>query len=80
MFAKVQFRALTAVCIAAATACVIVAVIYFAKSADALPSFFPGHKTGSAHHHTKHGIAFIGLAVVALVGAWMTTSPKPTTA
>ena len=78
LFARVQFRAMTAICIAAAVACVVIAVVYFTKTADGLPSFFPGHKAGSAHHHTKHGLAFIVLAVVALVGAWMTTSPKPT--
>ena len=25
--------------------------------------------------HTKHGIAFLGLAVVAAIGAWFTTAP-----
>jgi hypothetical protein len=33
--------------------------------------------------HAKHGLAFLGLAVVAAVGAWFTTAPtrdNPTTA
>ncbi|MGZ4700958.1 MAG: hypothetical protein ACXV5U_08130 [Ilumatobacteraceae bacterium] len=72
---KMTFRATTAACIAVAVVCVVVAVVYFTKTADALPSFFPGHTTGSTHHHVKHGIAFIGLAVLALIGAWFTTAP-----
>ena len=75
---KMTFRATTAACLVVAVACVIVAVVYFSKTADALPSFFPGHQTGSTHHHTKHGIAFVVLAILALIGAWFTTAPaKP---
>jgi hypothetical protein len=29
--------------------------------------------------HTKHGIAFVGLAVVAGIGAWFTTAPDKET-
>lgn len=78
---KMTFRATTAACLVVAVACVVVAIVYFTKTADALPSFFPGHTTGSTRHHIKHGIAFIGLAVLALIGAWFTTAPakKPTT-
>ncbi len=50
---------------------VVVGVIYFADTAGKLPSFFPGHQAGSAHKHTKHGIAAIIVAVLALAGAWM---------
>jgi len=35
----------------------VVAALYFAEPAHSLPSFFPGHEAGSAHHHVKHGIA-----------------------
>ena len=75
---KLTFRATTAACLGVAVVCVVVALVYFAKTADALPTFFPGHKTGSTRHHIKHGIAFIGLAVLALVGAWFTTAPANT--
>jgi hypothetical protein len=54
----------------------VVAVFYFADTADALPSFFPGHQSGSAHHHVKHGIAaaIVGLGCFAF--AWFQTGPK----
>ena len=78
--ARLQFRPLTALCLAIAAVCVVIAIVYFTKTADALPTFFPGHAAGSGRHHTKHGIAFIGLAVLALIGAWFTTAPsKPNT-
>lgn len=53
-------------------AALVVAAIYFASTADALPTFFPGHQSGSMHHHTTHGIAALVLGLVALIGAWMT--------
>ena len=53
----------------------VVAVVYFADSADALPSFIPGHEAGSAHHHIKHGIAALVLAVGCFVFAWFQTGP-----
>mgnify|MGYP001792868108 CR=1 FL=1 len=75
---RLQFRMTTALLLVVAAACIVVALVYFSKTADGLPSFFPGHKAGSTRHHTKHGIAFIGLAALALVGAWFTTAPpKP---
>jgi hypothetical protein len=46
------------------------AVLYFASTADALPSFIPGHEAGSSHHHVKHGIAAFLLGVGALIFAW----------
>ena len=49
----------------------IVAVVYFTKTAGNLPHFYPGYLQGSVHKHTKHGVAFAGLAVVFLIGAWM---------
>jgi hypothetical protein len=53
-----------------------VAVLYFVDSADALPSFMPGHEVGSAHHHVKHGIAAAVLALGAFVFAWFQTGPE----
>lgn len=54
----------------------VVAVIYFTKSAADLPSFFPGHAIGETKHHTKHGIAAVLVALVALAGAWLTSGQK----
>jgi hypothetical protein len=48
----------------------VIAVIYWADSASSLPSFFPGHDAGSAHHHVKHGIAAAIVAVGCFVFAW----------
>jgi amino acid permease len=59
-----------------ALALAVVAIIYFADTADKLPSFFPGHQAGSTHHHTKHGIAAAIVAVLALAGAWMSRGQK----
>ncbi len=72
---KLVFRPLTALCLAVAAACVIVAIVYFTKTAADLPSFFPGHQAGNTKHHTKHGLAMVGLAVLAVVAAWFTTAP-----
>lgn len=55
---------------------VAIAVVYFAESAGSLPSFFPGHQAGSAHHHTKHGIAALVVGLVAFVGAWLSSGTK----
>ena len=53
-----------------------VAVVYFVDSAGSLPSFFPGHQAGSAHHHVKHGIAAAVLGLGCLVLAWFQTGPR----
>lgn len=57
----------------------VVAGIYFAEPAHALPSFFPGHVSGGAeydHHHVKHAIAALAVGLAALAFAWMTTGPS----
>jgi hypothetical protein len=59
-----------------------IAALYFADPARSLPSFFPGHTgTGSAeagHHHTKHGIAALAVALGSFVFAWFQTGPRRT--
>jgi uncharacterized membrane protein len=59
---------------------IAVAIIYFVTPEHSLPSFFPGHSsTGSAdanHHHTKHGIAALVVALAFFVFAWFQTGPK----
>jgi uncharacterized membrane protein HdeD (DUF308 family) len=59
---------------------VIVAIIYFVEPAHSLPSFFPGHVSASSseasHHHTKHGIAAIVVALACFAFAWFQSGPK----
>jgi NADH:ubiquinone oxidoreductase subunit 5 (subunit L)/multisubunit Na+/H+ antiporter MnhA subunit len=59
---------------------VVVAIVYFTQPAHSLPSFFPGHaSTGSAeanHHHAKHGIAALILALACFVFAWFQSGPE----
>jgi len=73
--ARIKFRPLTGVLLLVAALLVVIAVLYFTQTAKALPSFFPGHQAGSAHRHIKHGIAMIGLACLAVIGAWFSTAP-----
>jgi divalent metal cation (Fe/Co/Zn/Cd) transporter len=53
----------------------VVAVLYFVEPAKSLPSFFPGHDSGSTHHHTKHGIVALVVALGAFAFAWFQTGP-----
>jgi len=59
---------------------VVVAIVYFVTPEHSLPSFFPGHASaGSAeadHHHTKHGIAALIVALACFAFAWFQTGPK----
>lgn len=59
---------------------IVVAVIYFVQPAHSLPSFFPGHVSAgdaeATHHHTKHGIAALVLALACFAFAWFQTGPK----
>jgi 1,4-dihydroxy-2-naphthoate octaprenyltransferase len=52
---------------------IVIAAIYWAEPAKSLPSFFPGHQSGSNHHHVKHGIASFLVGVACLVVAWFNT-------
>jgi hypothetical protein len=73
-------RPLTWLLVAVAIVFAVLAVVYFVTPANQLPSFFPGHQAGLTKHHTKHGLAALGIAVVALIGAWFTTAPSRATA
>ncbi len=68
-------RLLTAAAIVVGVALIVVAAIYWAEPAHSLPGFFPGHESGSNHHHAKHGVAafVVGLAVLAF--AWFQSAP-----
>ena len=53
----------------------VVAAIYFVDSAGSVPSFFPGHQAGSSHHHVKHGIAALVVALGCFAFAWFQSGP-----
>jgi hypothetical protein len=57
-------------------ALIALAIVYFVDTADALPSFIPGHQANSSHHHIKHGIAALCLGAGALILAWFQTGPS----
>jgi len=69
-------RLLVAIAVVVGVVLIVIAAIYWAEPAQSLPSFFPGHESGSSHHHVKHGIAafLVGLACFAF--AWFRTGPK----
>ena len=54
----------------------VVGVVYLARTATQLPSFFPGHQAGSAHHHAKHALVAFALAIVSWAGAWFSTGRR----
>ena len=55
---------------------IVIAVIYWVEPAGSLPSFFPGHESGSSHHHVKHGIASFLVGLACLAFAWFNSGPK----
>jgi hypothetical protein len=65
--------------IAAGIILIVIAIIYFAEPAGSLPSFFPGHESGSSHHHVKHGILALILGAGCFIFAWFQTGPSPRT-
>jgi hypothetical protein len=71
-----KHRSLVIPAIVAGIVLIAIAVVYWVDTADALPSFFPGHEAGSAHHHIKHGIAAAILGVGCLIFAWFQTEPS----
>lgn len=54
----------------------VIAIVYFIEPASSLPSFFPGHEAASSHHHTKHGIAALVVAVGCFIFAWFQSGPS----
>jgi hypothetical protein len=68
-------RALIVPAIVVGIVLLVVAALYFAQTASDLPSFFPGHQDGSTHHHVKHGIAALVVAMGCFVFAWFQTGP-----
>lgn len=75
-----QNKALIPLAVLAGIVLLVVAGIYFAEPAHSLPSFFPGHvgagNKDAAHHHVKHGIAAVAVALGAFAFAWFAGGPK----
>jgi hypothetical protein len=73
-------RLLVIAAVLAGIALIVIAVVYFAQPAHSLPSFFPGHVSATSgeasHHHTKHGIAALVVALACFAFAWFQTGPK----
>jgi hypothetical protein len=69
-------RPVIAAAIALRIALIVIAVVYWVEPAKSLPSFFPGQKAGSNHHHRKHGIAAFLIGLACLVFAWFQTGPN----
>jgi uncharacterized RDD family membrane protein YckC len=59
-------------------ALIVLAFIYWIEPAKSLPSWLPGHESGSGHHHVKHGIASLLVGLALLVFAWFQSAPKRT--
>ena len=55
---------------------IVIAVVYWVEPAHSLPGFFPGHESGSNHHHTKHGIAAFVVGLACLAFAWFQSGPR----
>lgn len=72
-------RALAAAAVLAGCALLAIAGLYFAEPAHSLPGFFPGHvgagDAEAGHHHVKHGIAALAVALAAFAYAWFATGP-----
>jgi NADH:ubiquinone oxidoreductase subunit 5 (subunit L)/multisubunit Na+/H+ antiporter MnhA subunit len=75
-----NLRKLAIPAIALGVLLLVVAVVYFVTPEHSLPSFFPGHASATSaeanHHHTKHGIAAIVVALAAFAFAWFQTGPR----
>jgi drug/metabolite transporter (DMT)-like permease len=69
-------RVLSALAIVVGVALIVLAIVYWAEPAKSLPSWIPGHKAGSGHHHTKHGIAAFLLGLACLIFAWFQTGRR----
>jgi len=68
--------AITAALIILGIALAVAGALYLTQTAAHLPSLLPGHQAGSAHHHIKHALAALGLALLAWTGAWLTTGKR----
>lgn len=72
-------RLLALVAAIVGVALIVVAAVYWIEPAKSLPSFFPGHETGSDHHHVKHGIAALLVGLAAIAFAWFESGRERST-
>jgi uncharacterized membrane-anchored protein YitT (DUF2179 family) len=72
----VQKRYLTIAAVVLGIVFIAIGIVYFVEPAKSLPSFFPGHQSGSNHHHTKHGIAAVLVGIGCFVFAWFQSGPR----
>jgi amino acid permease len=56
---------------------ILVAVIYLIEPAKSLPSFIPGHISGSTGHHPVRAAGCFVVGIVFAVGAWFALAYKP---
>ena len=73
-------RVLVVVAVVVGVLLIALGVLYWAEPARSLPSFLPGHESGSGHHHVKHGIAAFLLGLACLAFAWFRSGPRNRTA
>jgi hypothetical protein len=69
-------KVLTVLALVLGIVLIAISIVYWAEPAKSLPSFFPGHEAGSAHHHVKHGIAAFLLGLACLAFAWFNSGTK----
>lgn len=69
-------RAVNLAAVVVGVVLLVVAGLYFAEPASSLPSWIPGHEAGSSHHHIKHGIAALVVALGLGVLVWFRTGPQ----
>jgi hypothetical protein len=72
-------RLLVTLALGAGVVLIAIAIVYWALPAKSLPGLFPGHQSGSNHHHVKHGIAAFLVGLACFVFAWFKTGPTRTT-
>jgi hypothetical protein len=77
---NIKIRPLTVLFLVAAAVLAVAGVYYFVTPTHSLAAFVPGHEAHGTNHHIKHGIAMFGLAVIAVVAAWLTSAPDRATA
>ena len=73
---KLNHPLVVAAAVIVGIALIVLAVVYWAEPAGSLPTWIPGHESGSSHHHGKHGIASFLVGVALLVFAWFQTGKK----
>ena len=67
-------KALVALLVLIGLVALAVGVVYFVVKAGTLPSFIPGHKTGSSAHHDKRGLIAVVVGAVVLLIAVISAS------